>query len=272
LTAALLVDGHVHFHRCFTWKTFLDGASANFAAARRQLQVPGDSPGCLLFTETAGVDSHRALVSEPGLVGTIGWDLETRDDNLSLVLRRGGDIIMIVAGRQIVTAERLEVLAPGCADTVADGQPLRDVMRQVSASGAVPVIPWGFGKWSGRRGRLIHALLKRSDSPGFCLGDNGGRSRILGRPSLFDAAERRGLAVLGGSDPLPLATQVARAGSYGFVLPEWRDASRPAGAITERIRGLTRSPAAFGELISLASMLRSQVGIRRRRLRTSRHN
>jgi hypothetical protein len=261
MTAPLLVDGHVHFHRCFTWHAFLDGASANFAAARRDLQMPAESAGCLMLTETAGVDSFRALSNDPGLVRANGWTVETRDD-LSVVLNRGTDIIVIVAGRQIVTAERLEVLALGCADIIRDGQPIREVLGQVSGRGAVAVIPWGFGKWWGRRGRIVRGLLNAPEVPSFYLGDNGGRARVWRRPRLFVAADRRGTGVLPGSDPLPLPAHVTRAGSYGFVLDDWDDPPQPSQAITRRIRALTKSPAVFGNLSSLGAMLRSQVGLR----------
>ena len=270
MTASLLVDGHVHFHRCFTWKAFLESSSSNFAAWRAESQMPGDFWGCLMLTETAGVDSRRALLNEPGLVRSIGWNVEARDE-LSIVLNRRTDAIIIVAGRQIVTAERLEVLALGCADTIPDGRPVHEVIRQVSGCGALAVIPWGFGKWWGRRGRVVRAMLDAPDLPRFCLGDNGGRARVWRSPRLFTVARRRGMSVLPGSDPLPLPSHVTRAGSYGFVLDDWDDPSPPAHAIVERIRALKRSPAVFGHLSSIGSMVRSQVGIRRHRGQSGRH-
>jgi hypothetical protein len=164
-----------------------------------------------------------------------------------------------------VTAERLEVLALGCADTIPDGRPVQEVIRQVSGCGALAVIPWGLGKWWGRRGRLVRALLDAPDLPRFCLGDNGGRARVWRSPRLFTVARRRGMSVLPGSDPLPLPSHVTRAGSYGFVLDDWDGPSQPARAIVARIRALKRSPAVFGHLSSIGSMVRSQVAIRRHR-------
>jgi hypothetical protein len=260
--AQLLVDGHVHFNECFAWQIFLDAAARNFALARAKLGLMTDAPGCLMFTESAGANQYRMLAESSALERSSGWRIERGDDGRSLVLtNERGAMIMVIAGRQIVTAERLEVLALGCVHELPDGRPIRDSIRDVVDHDAVAVIPWGFGKWLGRRGRVVRDLIESKEVP-FCLGDNGGRARIVGRPPLFERAERLGVPVLGGSDPLPIRGQAMRAGSYGFILDAWRATSRPAPAIASRIRKLRQTPPGFGELSSAASMLRAQFAIR----------
>jgi hypothetical protein len=268
--AKLLVDGHVHFHECFTWEAFLNGAARNFARARATLGLRSDSSGCLMFTESWGAKYFHVLAEGPTLARSCGWRAERGDDGRSVLLTHvGGASIVVIAGRQIVTAERLEVLALGCLHEFPDGKPVGDVVHAVADHEGVPVIPWGFGKWLGRRGRIVRDLIDRREVP-FCLGDNGGRARSMQRPRLFDQAERASMPVLGGSDPLPLARHGERAGSYGFVLDAWQATSRPAPAITRRIQALKESPAAFGELSSAASMLRSQLGLQWKRHRMTR--
>jgi hypothetical protein len=261
MSPKLLVDGHVHFHDCFTWQAFLDAAVANFAAARRQLNLGDDSPGCLMFTESAGVNYYQALLNEPRLAS--GWHVDKGDDGCSMALSRNGkDTIVIVAGRQIVTREHLEVLALGGRADIPDQQPIGDVLRAVVGSGAIAVIPWGFGKWLGRRGRLLRDLIESESSPPFGLGDNGGRPAMTRRPLLFEWAEHRGLLVLPGSDPLPMRNQIRRPASYGFVLDTWGATSRPAAAIKARIQSLRQSPPVFGKLSSVPRMILSQLEIR----------
>jgi hypothetical protein len=198
------------------------------------------------------------------------WSLDIQNETDSILLRHeSGETIIIVPGRQIVTAEKLEVLALGTTAKFPDGQPIRAVVQSVTRHGAVAVIPWGLGKWWGRRGRIVRGLVDvRHDLP-FCLGDNGGRARRLPRPSLFQAADDRGIPVLAGSDPLPLPHHVTRAGSYGFVLEDWSETSRPANAIKERLRALTHSPATFGCLSSTMAMVRAQLGLRLQRRRSA---
>jgi hypothetical protein len=272
--AHVLVDGHVHFHDCYTWAAFLDAASRNFARARWVRGLTLDSPGCLMFTESAGANYYGKLLDQPGLIRSLGWSLDRGDDGRSLLLTRPSDAaILLIAGRQVVTEERLEVLALGCAHEFADGRPFADTLRRIADEGGAAVIPWGFGKWLGRRGRIVRDLIERADVP-FCVGDNGGRALSLPRPPLFERAERQSIAVLGGSDPLPLRDHSSRVGGYGFIFEAWQDTTRPALAMTGRIRALTSSPPVFGELNSLTAMLRVQCALicqRRRRERVDAH-
>jgi hypothetical protein len=254
----------VHFHGCFEWGDFLTAAADNFASARQALGLGLDSRGCLMLTESAGVHAYRELVNSPAITRDLGWHGGGGGgDGRSIVLSGDdGETLMIVPGRQIVTAERLEVLALGCDDEVPDRQPIRDVLRSLADRAAVPAIPGGLGKWGGPRGRLVRDLIEATPETSFCLGDNGGRARWLPGPALFRRAAARRIPVLGGSDPLPLPSQVTRPGSYGFVLDDWRDTDEPATAILTRLRGLTSSPVVFGERVSMPQMVRAQAGIR----------
>ena len=263
----LLVDGHVHFHNCFSCEDFVNAAAANFAQARRQMQVPGDSPGCLLLTESAGVDQYQMFLSQPGIIESLGWHVVESDEECSLTLNRGDETLILIAGRQIVTAENLELLAVGCRRAPADdGSPIRHALRIVEETGALPILPWGFGKWLGRRGRTVRELLFSDDLPRFHLGDNGGRLRIVPPPGLFEQARHQGIAILPGSDPLAIPSHVRRPGSYGFVLGSWDNTFAPAEEIKRRIRSLQQSPPTFGALSSLFDGLASQLSIRWRKL------
>jgi hypothetical protein len=259
----LLADTHVHFHGCFTWGAFLAAAAANFARARRRLGLTAASPGCLMFTESAAARAFREFDEGPAFFRSLGWVVERGDEGSSRVLtHRGGDAILVIAGRQIVTAEHLEVLALGFVDEIADGRPIRDVVCAVRDRGAVAAIPWGFGKWWGRRGRLLRHVIETETL--LYLSDNGGRAGVLPRSRTFAWAEQRGVPTLAGSDPLPLRSHEARAGSYGCILDDWRPTASPANVILARLHALTRSPATFGRLSSLPAMIQSQAALRLR--------
>jgi hypothetical protein len=262
----LLVDGHVHFHNCFSWKNFLNAAVANFAQARQQLQIPDNSPGCLLLTESAGVNQYRVLLSQPEIVESLGWRIIESGEKCSVILSRGEDTLILIAGRQIVTAENLELLAIGCGRGPADGSPIRHALRSIGEAGAVPILPWGFGKWLGQRARTVRDLLFSNDLPRFHLGDNGGRLRMVPPPALFEQARKKGIAILPGSDPLDVPAHVRRPGSYGFVLGSWDKTLAPAEEIKTRIRSLQQSPPTFGAASSLFDGLASQLSVRWRKL------
>jgi hypothetical protein len=127
------------------------------------------------------------------------------------------------------------------------------------------VLPWGFGKWWGERGRLVDAYLASARPGKIFLGDNGGRPIGLPAPRQFARAARRGMLVLPGSDPLPRAGEIARIGRYGFVLRLELDLDRPALALKAHLNRLQRQPAIFGRLQSPARFLASQVSLRLRK-------
>ena len=172
----------------------------------------------------------------------------------------GGAPIFIVAGRQSVTAEDLEVLALGTREHIADGLPLAATVEAARRAGALPVLPWGVGKWTGRRGALVRAAA--ADQAGFpCLylADSGVRPGLLPRPTLIAEAERAGRIALAGSDPLDLGAEEGKAGRFGFVAAAEIDAARPFGALADWLARQRVSPPAFGELERPAAFLHRQL-------------
>ncbi|HEX7183640.1 MAG TPA: hypothetical protein VF756_17525 [Thermoanaerobaculia bacterium] len=260
----LLVDAHVHFHPSYDFEAFLDGALANFRRGAADVGLPGPFTGCLLLTEMGDARWFRSLLT--GSADGGAWRIERTAEANSLIARRAsGERLVLVAGRQIAASEGLEVLALGRDAEIPDGLPLAETLRQVRESGALPVLPWGFGKWLGRRGALIAGTLAGGGDGSrgeLFLGDNGGRPGIGGPPQLFAEARVRGVRVLPGSDPLPLPEHERRAGSYGFVLEGALDESRPAEDLLRKIRGLRGQPRVYGRCAALPRFLRDQIGLR----------
>jgi hypothetical protein len=269
--AACLVDGHVHLHDCFAVPDVLDAAAANFAAAAKSLGLPRQPTGCMLLAESRGVDQFARLADGTAACGA--WRVSPTAEPVSLLARRPGAMpIVLVAGRQIVSRERLEVLAIGTRATFADGRPLDEALAGVRAADAVAVVPWGVGKWQGARGRRIADLLERDRDQPLFAGDNGGRLGLAPRPKLFARAQRSGVPVLAGSDPLPSPDQLAKVGGYGFVAEVDLDAPAPFAALRGYLEGLATSPRTFGSLESLPGFVRSQLAMQvQKRLRQRVH-
>jgi len=148
---------------------------------------------------------------------------------------------------------------------VPDGRPIRDVLAEGARLGALRVIPWGAGKWLFGRGKLLNELIADArPGNGFFLGDGAGRP-FWSKPRHFDHAERQGLRILPGTDPLPFARQAGRAGSFGFRLDGTVDLSSP----TEGIKTALRDPASrltpFGRPERLAPFVRNQIAMQRRK-------
>ncbi len=148
----------------------------------------------------------------------------------SNTLRVGGgetDSLVVVAGRQIVTAEAIEVLALGLNRLYPDGRPLATVIAELSQEEVLLILPWGVGKWLGRRGRIIADLVAGWGGRMLFLGDNGNRPFFWSLPSLFHTAAQAGIRNLPGSDPLPIPGQEEKIGSYGFYCQGSVDADVP---------------------------------------------
>jgi hypothetical protein len=265
-STTLLMDGHVHYHACFDLEVFLGAAARNFEAARRAMGRP-EAVGCLMLTENSWNHWFQAL--SEGLLTrlTSEWDAESTGESCSLLARKGdGTTLVVVAGRQVVAADRLEVLALATTQEFPDGLPFRATLEAVLDSGAIAVLPWGFGKWTGARGRLVADLLSSPDADLFYLGDNGGRPEHTPSPGLFGVALKRGVPILPGSDPLPLRAEVHKPGRYGFVLEGPFDPERPAASIRSLLSNRTQ-PQRFGHLESPGTFVLRQAQLRLRRPR-----
>lgn len=279
---AILVDAHVHFHRCFPRPEFLDAAASNFDRGRQQLGLEPGSVGCLMLTERSGCDVFEELREEAGADTGGPWSFAlTGDDNALWATRRppnepaAGELddspsLLIVAGRQLATVEDLEVLALGHRGELGEGRDLFATLDAVQSTGAVPVVPWGFGKWWFNRGELVQKLLEDEGVDPLFVGDNGGRPALWPRPRHFELAAQRGIWVLPGSDPLPFPGQVGNAGRCGFAVPAPLDRQRPATALFNWLRGCEAQPATFGRFERLPRFVRYQVATQWRKRRAAR--
>jgi hypothetical protein len=262
--ALLIADAHVHVYPEFDVPRLLDAASANLAGAARTIGV--DTPRAfayLLLSETRSSDFFQRAAGGGADLGP--WRPSATGEPESLRLEHPArPPLVLVAGRQVRTEEGLEVLALGTRATFRDGAPFDVALHQVSESAAITVLPWGLGKWWGRRGRTVwRAVADRLRSPvgRLALGDDGGRPRWTPRPSILRRGAAAGALVLRGSDPLPLPGQESRVGEVGFAVIGHGDPDRPLAALTGALDREGR-PVRFGGGQGVASFLGDQLRLR----------
>lgn len=144
--------------------------------------------------------------------------LQEKWDGRVLELRQEGAIpFWVVAGRQLKTRERMEVLALGTRKTLPDGLTLEEAVSAVREAGAYPVIPWSPGKWMFSRGRHLMEFLEAT-SGRLALGDTAMRATPWPEPTAFRASRAREFPVVAGSDPLPQTGDHRVIGQYGIVM------------------------------------------------------
>jgi len=274
----ILVDAHVHIYDCFDLRIFFNSALANFKSEASRHGKGDAFNGILLLTESTTYNWFQYLAGcamqgkniqntqvEP-------WSLHFTSETCSLWAESYlGEGLHIIAGRQITTLEHLEVLALLTPKQFADFQPLRQVIQAVKAAGAVPVVPWGFGKWTGTRGKILAEKMANSSNCNFFLGDNSGRASFLPYPALFKMAEKKAIRILPGSDPLPFASESGRVGRFGFLLDVDMNPDRPAQSIKSILMDSDQAVRPYGQLETPFCFVRNQLIMQlRKRLRPRR--
>lgn len=211
----LIADGHVHIYREYVQTGLLEHAREGLTALAGRA---GDDVAFGLFlTERAG-DNFFA-----GLQG--------RHVCESVVEQAG---LLIFAGRQIATAERMEVLALCSQAQIQDGLPLAETVQEVQTAGGIPVIPWSPGKWMFKRKSILQKLLSDSPPGAVLLGDSSLRPRGVPEPHVMTQARTRGFGIVAGTDPFPFAGQERVIGSYGFCIDNF-DRADPLGSLKREL-------------------------------------
>ncbi len=260
----IFADGHVHVYPEYDPRSFGRAAAARAAEYGGPLLLClADVHGAKAFTELdatlwepAGESRSRRMRSGVAGESTAGRDAHP---------------VHVVCGRQLVSAEGLEVLALALDPTdplneePARERGARDLARAGLERGAIVVLPWGVGKWIGARGRLVERLVADADlrrHPRFFLGDIAHRIGSWPHPGGEEAVR-----VLPGSDVLPLPGDEARVARYGFSIDVRWDPDRPAAALLEALEE-GRDVVPVGRREPPWRVVRDQLRYRRHRARS----
>lgn len=263
----ILGDAHVHIRSLPQLESLARAARRNFLAVEQAL-CPGDRAERLLFlTESVGEPAFAHLSSlaaaRPGNIGGLTVH-STREDNSLRLEMEDGWAMHVVAGRQIVTREFIEVLALGLNRAYADGAPLASVLNDLAQEQVLTVLPWGVGKWLGHRGKMIAEVLTGWPRDRLFLGDNGNRPSFWPLPEHFRRRSHDGFRNLPGSDPLPFPGQVERIGGYGFACQGAIDHDRPFHSVATLLRDPATAIRPYGAPAGLSRFFNNQLRLRLR--------
>ncbi len=265
MQSGALIDAHVHFYPTYDVKRFLDAASDSFA------RQPQASARRVLCMAESAADNWFGTLSEPAeqpaaLTGS-GWVRHLTSEPQSLRLTRNGDDaeLLVIAGHQCVTAEDIEVLMLGHRDKYPDGEPAEVVVAAALQAGTLPLLPWGFGKWLGKRGELVERLKEQFGTQ-ILLGDNSGRLAGTPTPALLRSGAEQGHCLLPGSDPLPMQGEEHKVAGFGAWLPGDVSVATPFADLKALLANGAQ-PEPFGAGETLVRFVRNQLlmQIRKRR-------
>lgn len=215
----LFIDSHAHFYPCYNLVLFLQAGIHNVNALAEQHGSTSGTPRILCLTESAGhvyFARWRQALQHGDALGGVDAEVVSGPGPEMIEVRAENERLWLLPGRQIKADNALEVSAFGLRETVPDGGDLQSIIGTVLSLGAVPVLPWGVGKWFGERGREVRQAM---DFYGEDLGlsDNANRPGFWPTPILLRQAAAAG-TLFGGSDPLPLAAAQTDVGRYGTLV------------------------------------------------------
>lgn len=197
----VLFDAHVHIYPVYDLVRFFTSAFDNFAQLRKKLNLEVDYIQILGLTESLTCQWFSE-VDSVSLAKCLGMRVIQKEAHIQLI-NDIGDSIYIIVGRQINSSERIEVSALGIQGGIEDNLSLETTVEAVLKQGGVPVLPWGFGKWFGKRGRMVSSIVDRYREKVY-LSDNSNRLQWLPLPREFLRARKLGVSTIAGSDTLPI--------------------------------------------------------------------
>jgi len=255
------VDCHVHLYEAYDIDLAVRSAWNNVKL--QDGTVPYGQCWCLAAPPgTNGLDTTKLMVKQQSSKIRIVEIQDSADGNY-VVLERSEGPILVVPGTQAISTEGLEVLSLGAELPSIGPTSLLKLVERVQETGGLPVVPWGVGKWFGRRGELVSQLLKgASPDDTLLLADNANRPWWWPLPKLLREATDAGRTVVSGSDPLPIRGDEARIASAGVycsaesVATAWQQIRQTLLTPNER------EPKVYGESMSSVRFWRNQVLIR----------
>ena len=224
----LIADTHVHMYPVHDANNLLASAWHNIV---RLSPTTVDLYAGLFLVERAGESYYRQLASgECSPPGNFRVEPAAEPGALLLTEPTLACRLLLYAGRQIVPRERIEILCLAADVEIPDGLSAVETIQHIRAAGGLPVLSWAPGKWLFKRGDVVRALIDERNNNPLAIGDTCMRARGLPIPPLMDAAMKRGIPVLAGSDPLPFPGDETCAGSYG-ILSTVFDSARPVTSV-----------------------------------------
>jgi hypothetical protein len=228
----LLIDGHVHIYPNFDFPTLISNTLKNAIIAQRTSANRDDAIKVWLLTERHDTTAFDMLAQQPVIEG---YTIHKTKENESLLIKNAGTkepILYIIAGRQIITKNNLEICCL-CSRFYKEDRLLSefDLVQEITKSGGIPTLNWAPGKWFGQRGKLVRTLMENLQSNQMLISDTSMRPTFWATPKLMIAAEKKGFKAIAGSDPLPFDGEEKMIATYASIVTGEFDYDKPAASI-----------------------------------------
>ncbi|MHC4268259.1 MAG: hypothetical protein ACYSTS_07305 [Planctomycetota bacterium] len=257
----LIIDGHVHYYNCYDFEKFFDMALNNMDKMFSSI-YPEDNyfQKVLLLTEGKDNDFFSQFKMNRTYCKKSKYRFDDTQEDGSIILTKEGEpLCCILAGRQIVTRENLEVLSISSRQKIEDGLPIMDVIERLIGRKEIAILAWGVGKWFFKRGKIINDIIEKYHSPYLFIGDNSTRPSFWPKPKLYYLAEKHNMKILRGTDPLPFTNEQNRVGTSGFIISGNFQQNKPAGSFRNILISSKSNINIYGYQDSVISFIRKRA-------------
>lgn len=258
----LFVDAHVHIYNCYDLDRLFQSAYANFQSNAFKLAKSKDFTGVLMLTESKNQNYFSLFAKSENSLNLKKWKVEsTGDQRILKATDTNGRSLYLCKGCQHICHKGLEILELLKSGDSSYNLPARELIKKIQEEGGVAVLPWAFGKWIGKRGKVIGELLQDKNLPNFHFGDNGGRPKVITSYFLTKYKKERAL-LLSGSDPLPIKGEEERVGSFGVYTEAEIDTNNVGVELSELFHKQPDKFKEFGQPVSLIKFIKNQLLLR----------
>lgn len=264
----IIIDAHAHIYPCFNLDDFIFSAFNNlFCDNVASAQPPGSA--VIFLTETADSNYFSVLKNEKNRTDSSTqpktWHVVDTGERPSLRIKHSNfpeKELIVVSGQQVVTLEKLEVLSIGCQYPQPEGAALRNTVHSIFSGNGLAILPWGVGKWLGKRGRIIDTFVAAETTPRLFLGDNGSRPRFWKVSRLEQCPKTKRFRLLSGTDPLPLPGEEKRVGSFGSIIQGTLNPEKPFESLKDLLCHPETEINGHGNLQPPLSFIKQQAALR----------
>ncbi len=210
----LHIDAHVHIYPFYDLGRFL------LSALDHMPRLAPTDQRILLLAERRDCTFFQSLAQDEISLPDGQWRIAAWDPDGGVKLRHipTHRDLWLIAGRQMVAAENIEICSLFSDAAIDDGLPALETIRAIQAADGLPALNWAFGKWLFKRGRLIKQLANAFPPSDLVLVDTSIRPTIWPPPALYRRARKQHRAVLAGTDPLPAQGEEQEVGRYYATL------------------------------------------------------
>ena len=264
----LLIDGHIHIYPHYNLKSAINqGVSNLITAAQKDHKLIAAEKFVPIWFLTERFDCNfynQALHFSDELNLKEVKVIPSKEKESLIVEKDGKPILHILAGRQIVTKENLEILSLISTLYLKDREKsIDEVIDRVIDSGGIPAINWAPGKWFFSRGKVVERTIENHSPDNLVIGDTSLRTRLWRLPRLMAEAQKRGFKIIAGSDPFPLKNEESQIGHYGFALTGKFDDTRPAASLRNLLKDRQTTVTFIGKRNPLLTCIKREFMIMR---------